>query len=133
MQACGDAHLGNFGLFGSAERRLVFDINDFDETLPGPWEWDVKRLTASLEIAARENGMRKRDRTATGEGSGRAGTGQAMREFAGQSNLDVFYASADIDAISGQLQNRLSSRQQPGWPRASRRRTAGTACRRCRS
>ena len=53
MQACGDAHLSNFGVFGSAERRLVFDVNDFDETLPGPWEWDVKRLAASLEIAGR--------------------------------------------------------------------------------
>ena len=57
VQACGDAHLSNFGIFGSAERRLVFDINDFDETLPGPWEWDVKRLAASLEVAARGNGF----------------------------------------------------------------------------
>ena len=57
VQACGDAHLSNFGVFGSAERRLVFDVNDFDETLPGPWEWDVKRLAASLEVAARGNGF----------------------------------------------------------------------------
>ena len=57
VQACGDAHLSNFGIFGSAERRLVFDVNDFDETLPGPWEWDVKRLAASLEVAARGNGF----------------------------------------------------------------------------
>jgi hypothetical protein len=57
VQACGDAHLSNFGIFGSAERRLVFDINDFDETLPGPWEWDVKRLAASMEVAARDNGF----------------------------------------------------------------------------
>lgn len=56
VQCCGDAHLSNFGLFASPERRLVFDINDFDETLPGPWEWDVKRLAASMEIAARDNG-----------------------------------------------------------------------------
>ncbi len=111
VQACGDAHLGNFGLFGSAERRLVFDINDFDETLPGPWEWDVKRLTASLEIAARENGLRKRDRTATVKAAA-ARYRTAMREFAGMSNLDVFYASADIDAIKRQLQDRLTSRQQ---------------------
>ena len=111
VQACGDAHLGNFGLFGSAERRLVFDINDFDETLPGPWEWDVKRLTASLEIAARENGLRKRDRTATVQAAA-ARYRTAMREFAGMSNLDVFYASADIDAIKRQLQDRLTSRQQ---------------------
>ena len=62
VQACGDAHLSNFGLFGSAERRLVFDVNDFDETLPGPWEWDVKRLAASLEVAARENGFPTKQR-----------------------------------------------------------------------
>ena len=61
MQCCGDAHLANFGLFASPERRLVFDINDFDETLPGPWEWDVKRLAASLLIAARERGFARRD------------------------------------------------------------------------
>jgi uncharacterized protein (DUF2252 family) len=53
VQACGDAHLGNFGVFGTPERNLVFDVNDFDETLPGPWEWDVKRLAASVVLAAR--------------------------------------------------------------------------------
>ncbi len=111
VQACGDAHLGNFGLFGSAERRLVFDINDFDETLPGPWEWDVKRLTASLDIAARENGVRKRDRAAIVRAAA-ARYRITMRQFAGQSNLDVFYASADTDAIERQLSDRLSSRQQ---------------------
>src|ERR1700757_955886 len=56
-QCCGDAHLSNFGVFASPERRLVFDINDFDETLPGPWEWDVKRLAVSMLIAARDNGF----------------------------------------------------------------------------
>src|SRR5690242_3933597 len=111
VQACGDAHLGNFGLFGSAERRLVFDINDFDETLPGPWEWDVKRLTASLEIAARENGVRKRDRTAMVKAAA-ARYRVAMREIAGMSNLDVFYAIVDTSAIQKQLQDRLTSRQQ---------------------
>jgi uncharacterized protein (DUF2252 family) len=111
VQACGDAHLGNFGLFGSAERRLVFDINDFDETQPGPWEWDVKRLTASLEIAARENGLRKRERTAMVKAAV-ARYRIAMREFAGRSNLEVFYASADIDALQRQLSSRLSSRQR---------------------
>ena len=58
VQCCGDAHLSNFGVFASPERRLVFDVNDFDETLPGPWEWDVKRLAASMLIAARDNGFR---------------------------------------------------------------------------
>src|ERR1700759_3616045 len=57
VQCCGDAHMSNFGVFASPERRLVFDINDFDETLPGPWEWDVKRLAASMLIAARDNGF----------------------------------------------------------------------------
>src|SRR6478672_8828810 len=57
VQCCGDAHLSNFGVFASPERRLVFDVNDFDETLPGPWEWDVKRLAASMLIAARDNGF----------------------------------------------------------------------------
>ena len=57
VQCCGDAHLSNFGVFASPERRLVFDVNDFDETLPGPWEWDVKRLAVSMLIAARDNGI----------------------------------------------------------------------------
>src|SRR5579872_7159861 len=57
VQACGDAHLSNFGIFGSPERLLVFDVNDFDETTPGPWEWDVKRLATSMEVAARGNGF----------------------------------------------------------------------------
>src|SRR3982074_920492 len=62
-QLCGDAHVSNFGGFASAERRLVFDINDFDETLPGPWEWDLKRLAASLEIAGRDYGLSKKKRS----------------------------------------------------------------------
>src|ERR1700761_3363004 len=61
-QLCGDAHLSNFGAFGSPERRLVFDVNDFDETLPGPFEWDVKRLAASLAVAGRDNGFAGKDR-----------------------------------------------------------------------
>ncbi len=61
VQCCGDAHLSNFGVFASPERRLVFDINDFDETLPGPWEWDVKRLAVSMLIAARDNGFPVKD------------------------------------------------------------------------
>src|SRR6476646_4768341 len=64
VQLCGDAHLSNFGAFASPERRLVFDVNDFDETLPGPFEWDVKRLAASLAVAARNNGFEDRDATA---------------------------------------------------------------------
>jgi uncharacterized protein (DUF2252 family) len=92
-------------------RRPVFDINDFDETLPGPWEWDVKRLAASLEIAARDNGVSKRERTAMV----RAATARyriAMRMFAGQSNLEVFYASADVSEIQGRLRDRLTGKQR---------------------
>jgi len=111
VQACGDAHVGNFGTFGTAERRLIFDINDFDETLPGPWEWDVKRLAASLEIAARDNGIKTKERTAmvrTAVGRYR----QAMTTFAGQSNLAVWYAAADIDAIPQQAARQLGSGQR---------------------
>ncbi|MBR2803924.1 MAG: DUF2252 family protein, partial [Eggerthellaceae bacterium] len=64
VQACGDAHISNFGLFNSPERRTVFDINDFDETAPGPWEWDVKRLAASVEICGRDRGFSKAERKA---------------------------------------------------------------------
>src|SRR5262245_64481345 len=63
-QLCGDAHLQNFGLFATPERNLVFDVNDFDETLPGPWEWDLKRLAASVELACREDGFAGSDRRA---------------------------------------------------------------------
>ncbi len=111
VQACGDAHLANFGLFASAERRLVFDINDFDETLPGPWEWDVKRLAASLEIAARENGVSKRQRSAIVQAAA-ARYRMAMSEFAGMSNLAVFYASADVQELQRRLKSRLNSRQR---------------------
>jgi hypothetical protein len=64
VQVCGDAHLSNFGLFGTPERQMLFDINDFDETLPGPWEWDVKRLAASFEIMGRDRGFSRADRRA---------------------------------------------------------------------
>jgi uncharacterized protein (DUF2252 family) len=111
VQACGDAHVGNFGLFGSAERRLVFDINDFDETLPGPWEWDVKRLAASLEIAARDNGLKPRTRTSIVRSAVRRYR-LAMSEFASKPNLAVWYANADIDAVRQRLDQRLGAQQR---------------------
>ena len=70
-QLCGDAHLSNFGVFASPDRRLVFDLNDFDETLPGPWEWDVKRLAVSMEVAGRENGYSDKERRSDPAGDGR--------------------------------------------------------------
>src|SRR5689334_7501794 len=111
VQACGDAHLSNFGLFGSAERRLMFDVNDFDETLPGPWEWDVKRLAASLEIAGRDNGLPARQRRDIVVASA-ARYRQAMREFAAMANLDVWYAHADITELRAQFDARLRERQR---------------------
>ena len=94
-QVCGDAHLSNFGLFGSPERELVFDINDFDETLPGPWEWDVKRLAASLAIAGRNNGFTDAERAGVLLASLREYR-EAMWEFAAMSNLDIWYAHLQI-------------------------------------
>jgi uncharacterized protein (DUF2252 family) len=111
VQACGDAHLSNFGLFGSAERRLMFDVNDFDETLPGPWEWDVKRLAASLEVAARDNGLTAKQRREVVVASA-ARYRQAMREFAAMTNLDVWYAHADITELRAQFDSRLRERQR---------------------
>jgi uncharacterized protein (DUF2252 family) len=111
VQACGDAHLSNFGIFGSAERRLMFDVNDFDETLPGPWEWDVKRLAASLEVAARGNGFPGKQRREI-VSAAVAGYRQAMRDFAGMTNLDLWYAHADMDQMRKQFESRLQPRQR---------------------
>ena len=102
-QLCGDAHLMNFGVFGSPERRLVFGINDFDETFPGPWEWDVKRLAASFAIAGRDNGYAAKERK-TVLLSLLGAYRQAMREFAGMTNLGVWYSRLDVDTELPQLQ-----------------------------
>jgi uncharacterized protein (DUF2252 family) len=109
VQACGDAHLSNFGIFGSAERRLVFDVNDFDETLPGPWEWDVKRLATSLEVAARENGFPRKRRHAIVRAAV-AKYRTAMREFAGMGNLDVWYARVDMEELRRELDSQMKAR-----------------------
>jgi uncharacterized protein (DUF2252 family) len=111
VQACGDAHLSNFGVFGSAERRLVFDINDFDETTPGPWEWDVKRLAASLEVAARDNGFPGKKRRAI-VAAAVAQYREAMRDFADMTNLEVWYAHADMDLLRQQNPAELKARQR---------------------
>jgi uncharacterized protein (DUF2252 family) len=90
VQLCGDAHLSNFGLFGSPERRMLFDINDFDETLPGPWEWDVKRLAASFEVMGRDRGFDPADRRAVVMAGVREYRDR-MRRAAGMSTLDAWY------------------------------------------
>ncbi len=98
VQCCGDAHLSNFGVFASPERRLVFDINDFDETLPGPWEWDVKRLAVSMLIAARDNSYRAKDQDRVVlETVNQYRT--AMANFAGMKNLELWYSSLDIESL----------------------------------
>src|SRR4051794_7998788 len=98
VQCCGDAHLSNFGVFASPERRLVFDVNDFDETLPGPWEWDVKRLAVSMLIAARDNGYRRKDQNRVVLDTV-ASYRVAMADFAAMNNLEVWYSHADIEAV----------------------------------
>ena len=110
VQLCGDAHLSNFGAFASPERRLVFDVNDFDETLPGPFEWDVKRLAASLAVAGRDSGFpakaRRKIVLAAAEGYR-----TAMREFAGQPFLDVWYAHLDIEPAFGAFRSQLKAKR----------------------
>src|SRR3954453_8394930 len=104
VQACGDAHLSNFGVYAAPDRRLVFDLNDFDESLPGPWEWDLKRLAASFEVAGRENGYKRKQRDAVLATLGRQYRA-AIRGFAGMRHLEVWYARLDEDAIREQLRN----------------------------
>src|ERR1700751_5386870 len=99
-QLCGDAHLSNFGGFASPERRVGFDVNDFDETLPGPFEWDVKRLAASLAVAGRDNGFAGKDRRKIVLAAAESYR-TAMRAFADQHFMDVWYAHLDVeDALS---------------------------------
>jgi uncharacterized protein (DUF2252 family) len=109
-QLCGDAHLSNVGGFASPERALVFDLNDFDETLPGPFEWDLKRLAASFEIAGRDRDFTKAERTKavlTAVGSYR----EWMRKLAEARNLDVWYASLDVRAVERNLHEQQAKRQ----------------------
>src|SRR3954453_18221000 len=98
VQLCGDAHLSNFGVYAAPDRRLVFDLNDFDETLEGPWEWDVKRLVASLEVAGRDRGFKRRERRAVVLAAARAYR-EAMRGFAAMRNLDVWYSRVDVEEV----------------------------------
>jgi len=107
VQACGDAHMSNFGVFGSPERRLVFDVNDFDETLPGPWEWDVKRLAASLAVASRSREFTDKERRRIVTASAETYR-QAMHEFAEMGHVDVWYARLDADQAMVDLASQLS-------------------------
>src|SRR5436309_12696804 len=102
VQCCGDAHLSNFGVFASPERALVFDLNDFDETLPGPWEWDVKRLSVSMLIAAINNGYSVKDRERIVLATVSAYR-TAMTAFAGLNHLEVCYAHLDSESALQEL------------------------------
>ncbi len=109
VQLCGDAHLSNFGGFASPERALVFDINDFDETHPGPWEWDVKRLAASVEIAGRDLGFKDAARRAAVLATVRSYRA-AMRRFASMRSLDVWYARMDAAGILASVGQRVDGK-----------------------
>ena len=113
VQCCGDAHLRNFGVFGSPERRLVFDVNDFDETLPGPWEWDVKRLSASLAVAARERGFSRRERERD-RARHRRGLPHADGDVRGSRATSTSGTRASTSRTS-------TRRQPPTWTRETRK------------
>ncbi len=104
VQACGDAHLLNFGVYATPERRLVFDVNDLDETLPAPWEWDLKRLAASFVLACRSNGLSEDDATDAALACVRSYR-EHMAEFSRMRALDVWYASMDVEDMLSQIKN----------------------------
>jgi len=108
VQLCGDAHLSNFGVFGTPERKLLFDINDFDETLPGPWEWDVKRLAASMEVACRHLGFTAADRRDIVEACAAQYRVQ-MRASAAMNTLDAWYDHLDADRIMEWIQAEVAA------------------------
>ncbi len=117
VQCCGDAHLSNFGLYASPDRRLVFDINDFDETLPGPWEWDVKRLSASMLIAARNSGftVAEQERVVLDTV---AAYRSWMARFAGMRNLEVWYTRFEIEKLLPQLRAQVGAAMRKRLDRA---------------
>jgi len=128
VQACGDAHISNFGGFAAQDRRLVFGPNDFDETLPGPWEWDVKRMAASAEIAGRDVGLSKGHRRRIVTDCVREYR-QGMRGFAAESHLEVWYdrlnASELVDHFGGRLGKQVGSTLRSRSPRPGARRVFG--------
>ena len=110
VQLCGDAHLSNLGAFAAPDRRLVFSINDFDETLPGPFEWDVKRLVASFAVAGRDRGFDVKERQAINRAVTRSYR-EAIRGFSAMSNVDLWYARIDVEEIAA-----LTAQQGSGKP-----------------
>lgn len=132
VQLCGDAHLSNFGAYASPERKLVFDINDFDETLPGPFEWDVKRLAASLVIAGEDNGFSAGDCRAAALAAVERYR-LAMRDFAKRPILDVWYSHLDVDKAWAEFTAALGKRKRKENKRAIRTVTTAVARSRART
>ena len=122
VQCCGDAHLLNFGVFASPERRMIFDINDFDETLPGPWEWDLKRLVASVAVAARDVGADAAARRDTLVATVRAYARQ-LDELARRSTLDVWYSDVDASQVILQIETKARQRKASRGLKKAERRT----------
>ena len=129
VQLCGDAHLSNFGVFGSPGRRLLFDLNDFDETLPGPFEYDVKRMAASFTIAARNNGFSTADARAATLAAVAAYRG-AMAQFAGMRTLDIWYAHLAEDELMGLIRGTVAGMEKQA--KGKKRGSGGRRTRRAR-
>jgi uncharacterized protein (DUF2252 family) len=108
-QLCGDAHLSNFGIFAAPDRRLTFNVNDFDETLPGPFEWDLKRLVASFAVAGRERGFGRKARAGISSAVARSYR-EAMRNFASMRTLDLWYARVEVDELARSFSEQASSK-----------------------
>ena len=126
VQLCGDAHLSNFGLFAAPDRSVIFDVNDFDETNPGPFEWDVKRLATSFVLAARDNGLSGKVGRAAAEAAA-ASYRQSMAAFAGKREIEIWYDRIDVDRLVAAVRE-LPERQgevrgQDGRRRRRRRST----------
>jgi uncharacterized protein (DUF2252 family) len=120
VQACGDAHLANFGVFATPERNLVFDLNDFDETLPGPWEWDLKRLASSLVIAGRHRSFDAAANRAAVVSATRT-YALRMREFAAMRQIEVWYSRIDVDQLLALAKGAVRKRAEKGAQKARTR------------
>ncbi len=127
VQCCGDAHLSNFGVFAAPDRRLVFDLNDFDETLPAPFEWDVKRLVASFVVAARDNGHRRKEQRAAARAAAAAYRTRCAKA-ARMRFLDVWYTRFDADKLLADLGRPGGEGRDQVRSRPLRRRRRGRAC-----
>lgn len=110
VQLCGDAHLSNFGVFSAPDRRLVFDCNDFDETCRGPFEWDLKRLVASIAVAGRERDFGRKDRQRAVR-SAASSYRRSIRGFAAMGNIDVWYSRLDVEPALGALRSKVDERR----------------------